>query len=226
MSTNTEDRKFYVYVHMKATDDAVFYVGKGCGSRYKKTQGRNQYWQRVVAKYGFVAEIVKSNLTFEEANTVEIELIKQLREQGCELCNLTDGGEGTKGWKKTPEQIAHHKAVTTGLKRSEESKAKMRGRTFSEEALKRIGAAHKGKVVSEEAKRKMSEAKKGRTLSDEHKAKIGAVHKGNTYKKGVVVSEETKRKTSESLKKTLAAKKAMRQLLATVSTLEDAKNAG
>lgn len=219
------DKKFYVYVHMKKTDDSVFYVGKGCGPRFRKTQGRNQYWQRIVAKYGFVAEIVKQDLTFEEANAAEIGLIKELREQGCELCNLTDGGEGTKGWKKTPEQIEHHRKVTTGLKRSEESKAKMRGRTFSEEALQRIGAAHTGKVASEETRRKMSEAKKGKVLSDEHKAKIGAYHKGKSHRKGAVVSEETKRKTSETLKKTLAAKKAMKQILASVSTLEGAENA-
>lgn len=199
------DRKFYVYVHMKASDDSVFYVGKGCGPRYKKTSGRNQYWQRVVAKYGFVAEIVKEHLTFDEANAYEVALIKELRSQGCELCNLTDGGEGTKGWKKTPEQIAHHKAVTTGMKRSEESKAKMRGRKFSEAALQRIGSAHKGKIVSEQTKLKMSESAKAR--------------------KREPFTEERKRNISEAKKRGWAAKKLAQQTLAMAAQVKGEENA-
>jgi NUMOD3 motif len=220
------DRKFYVYVHMKKTDDSVFYVGKGCNNRYLKTQGRNQYWDRVVAKYGFVAEIVQSNLTFEEANEAEIRLIKELREQGCQLCNLTDGGEGAKGWKKTSEQIEHHRFVTTGMKRSEESKAKMKGRKFSKEALQKIGCAQKGKIVSEETKNKMSLAATKRKASDETKAKISAAHKGKQHRKGAIISEETRKKTSESLKKTLAAKKLAKATIALASSHKELQNVG
>ena len=190
---------------MKKTDDAVFYVGKGCGPRYKKTQGRNQYWQRIAVKYGFVAEIVKNNLTFEEANAYEIFLIKTLREQGCNLCNLTDGGEGTKGWKKTPEQIAHHKAITTGMKRSDESKAKMRGRVFSKDALQRIGDAQKGKIVSAETRQKMSESAKAR--------------------KREPFSEERKRNISEAKKRGWAARKLAKQTIIAAAKVEDKENA-
>lgn len=211
---------------MKKTDDSVFYVGKGCGNRYLKAQGRNQYWNRIVAKYGFVAEIVQDNLSFEEANEAEIHLIKELRQQGCKLCNMTDGGEGTKGWKKTPEQIEHHRLVTTGLKRSEESKAKMRGRKFSEESLQKIGLSQKGKIVSEETKNKMSVAAKKRKASDETKAKISAAHKGKQHRKGAVVSEETRKKTSESLKRTLAAKKLAKATIALASSTKELQNVG
>ena len=74
---------------MRATDDSVFYVGKGCKYRYTTKQGRNQYWNRIVAKHGFVAEIVKSNLAFDEANAYEIQLIKDLKNQGIILCKLS-----------------------------------------------------------------------------------------------------------------------------------------
>lgn len=179
------DKQFYVYVHMKGTDDSVFYVGKGCKYRYTTKQGRNQYWNRIVAKHGFVAEIVKNGLSFNEANAYEIQLIKELRDQGCVLCNLTDGGEGSLGIEKTSEQKALISAKTKGKKRSLETKAKMLG---NKNAL-------------------------GVVRSLETKAKMSASKKGTNNLKGRPVSEETRNKIRESRKKTEEAKKAMRLLL-------------
>ncbi len=181
------DKQFYVYVHMKATDDSVFYVGKGSKYRYTTKQGRNQYWNRIVAKHGFVAEIVKSELSFDEANAYEIELIKQLKDQGCVLCNLTDGGEGCLGTKKTAEQKASISAKNKGKKRSEEAKAKMIG---NKNAL-------------------------GSKRSEETKAKMSASKKGTNNLKGRPVSEETRNKIRESRLKTEAAKKSMALLMTT-----------
>jgi len=179
------DKQFYVYVHMKATDDSVFYVGKGSKYRYTTKQGRNEYWHRIVNKHGFVAEIVKDGLSFEEANAYEIQLIKELRDQGCQLCNMTDGGEGCLGAKKTPEQKAAISQKNKGRKWSEESKAKMKGNRNSV----------------------------GRTASLEVKAKISAAKKGSNNIQGRPVSEETRNKIRESRKKTEEAKKAMRLFL-------------
>jgi hypothetical protein len=170
---------------MKGTDDSVFYVGKGCKYRYTTKQGRNQYWNRIVAKHGFVAEIVKDGLSFNEANAYEIQLIKELRDQGCVLCNLTDGGEGSLGVKKTPETKALISAKTKGKKRSSETKAKMLGNKNS----------------------------LGVIPSLETRAKISASKKGTNNIKGRPVSEETRNKIRESRKKTEEAKKAMRLLL-------------
>lgn len=182
------DKQFYVYVHMKATDDSVFYVGKGCKYRYTTKQGRNEYWHRIVAKHGFVAEIVKSELSFEEANAYEIELIKQLRDQGCVLCNMTDGGEGCLGVKKTPEQKAAISAKNKGKKRSDEAKAKMLGNKNA------VGAKR----------------------SAETRAKMSASKKGSNNLKGRPVSEETRSKIRESRKKTEEAKRSMKLLIETM----------
>jgi citrate lyase gamma subunit len=191
------DKQFYVYVHMKATDDSVFYVGKGCKYRYTTKQGRNQYWNRIAAKHGFVAEIVKSGLSFEEANAYEIELIKQLRDQGCVLCNLTDGGEGCLGTKKTAEQKAAISEKNKGRKWSEESKAKMQGNKNSA-----------GAVRSSEVKAKMSASKKG------WNGKIGSK-----------VPEDVKDKIRATIKQTLAAKKLAKQAINSAINHKDAENA-
>lgn len=187
------DKQFYVYVHMRASDDSVFYVGKGSKYRYKVKQSRNVYWQRIVEKHGFVAEIVKSGLTFEEANTEEIALIKKLRDQGCKLCNLTDGGEGSLGVptsEKTKELI---RQKTKGKKRSEATKAKMRGNKNA----------------------------KGAIRSAETRAKMSAAKKGTNNLKGRPVSEETRNKIRESRKKTEEAKRQMRLLMASMQNSKD-----
>lgn len=182
------DKQFYVYVHMKATDDSVFYVGKGCKSRYKTKQGRNQYWHRIVQKHGFIAEIVKKDLSFIEANLYEIQLIKELKEQGCILCNLTEGGEGCLGLKKTLEQKAAISAKNKGKKRSIKAKQKMLG----------------------------NQNAKGQIRSAETRAKISAAKKGKNNIKGRPVSEETRNKIRESRLKTEAAKKSMKLLMTTL----------
>ena len=191
------DKQFYVYVHMKATDDSVFYVGKGCKYRYTSKQGRNQYWHRTVDKYGFIAEIVKNNLSFDEANAYEIELIKQLKDQGCNLCNLTNGGEGSLGIKKTAEQKATISAKNKGRKRTNETKAKMLGNQ---------NAA--GAIRSAETRLKISESKKG----------INNI-------KGRPVSEETRNKIRESRIKTELAKKSMKALMETMKQHKEVTHA-
>jgi len=87
--------QFFVYIHKKATDGRIFYIGKGCRYRHKSKWARTPYWHNIVNKYGYTAEIVKNNLTQDEAFALEIKLIKKYKHLG--LCNLTDGGDGAHG---------------------------------------------------------------------------------------------------------------------------------
>lgn len=171
-------REHYVYFHRKESDGSIFYVGKGKGFRCKSLQGRNPYWQNVVAKHGWTVEIVKNEMPEICSLTLEKILISSING----LVNLTGGGEG----------------MMSGFKLSEETKEKIRqrlkgrsindaqriglcrkGAVFSDQHRARLSAARiknshlfSGHPHSEEAKKKMSEAKKGKRHSPETIAKM------------------------------------------------------
>ena len=98
---------FYVYIHRRLSDGKPFYVGKGKWGRAWEAgcTRRSSYWTRVKNKHGMVVEIYKDSLSDKESLREEIKLIALLREEGIQLTNLTDGGDGASGSKRTPEQI-------------------------------------------------------------------------------------------------------------------------
>lgn len=105
--------QFYTYLHCKP-DGEPFYVGKGirstCKDNYTKRSHnftkRNAYHKNIVAKYGKenIGVFVFPCESEEQAFLNEIQQIAQLRRDGYELCNLTDGGEGSSGRKGSEKQ--------------------------------------------------------------------------------------------------------------------------
>ena len=93
--------EFYVYIYLRE-DETPYYVGKGQGRRAFKNSGRRMKKPSDETKIVFHSE----NLTEDEAFVLERELIKKYgRKDNCTgiLRNLTDGGEGTSGYKWTHE---------------------------------------------------------------------------------------------------------------------------
>jgi len=88
-----------VYRHITKDNNTVFYVGMGNNSRpYTKTK-RSSYWKNIVDKHGYYVEVLAENLSFEDAIELEVFLISLYGRKDNKtgvLCNLTDGGEGTK----------------------------------------------------------------------------------------------------------------------------------
>ena len=181
--------KYYVYVHMKPSGEP-FYVGKGHGNRWLAVRRRNKHHTRCLNKYGLEALIVFDGLEESVALRKESEVIKAFREQGYALANYTDGGQGSSGYKHTPEALQKMREASTGKTYSRESIDKgIESRKYyrhSEETKNRISAAHKGKTFSEESKRKMSDSQKARASED------GYVNP----RKGVKLSDSTKEKLS------------------------------
>ena len=95
---------YYVYLHRRKDNNEVFYVGKGKDNRANSKQGRNKWWKNIANKHGFSVEYVKCGLSEDEALELEIKTIKQYRDNNLYLCNVSSGGEGASGCKRTESQ--------------------------------------------------------------------------------------------------------------------------
>jgi hypothetical protein len=96
-----------VYLHRKATNGEVFYVGMGNLNR-PKSKERSIVWHRTVNKYGYTIEVIRRGLTKEDACSIEIDLIELIgrRDLGKgTLVNLTDGGDGIVGSKHHNKRV-------------------------------------------------------------------------------------------------------------------------
>jgi hypothetical protein len=177
---------FYVYEHLRKTDNSVFYVGKGFGGRATKNTNRNKYWHNIVNKHGFNVRFVATQLDEELSFLVEIERIDQQKKIGANLCNLTNGGEGVSGYIATPETRAKLSKAHIGRKipkwLSEKYSALRKGKPKSEEIKKKISIANTGKVRSEQHKQEMSKRKS---------MLVVCVETGVEYKNAYVAEFET-----------------------------------
>jgi hypothetical protein len=85
---------FYTYVHRRASDGSIFYVGMGSGFRAKAKSGRSKEWLEVAAQHGRVVQVFERFETPREAAQAEIETIDLLGQMGVRLINRSNGGEG------------------------------------------------------------------------------------------------------------------------------------
>ncbi|MGB3724288.1 MAG: NUMOD3 domain-containing DNA-binding protein [Glaciecola sp.] len=169
---------FYVYFHRKASDNSIFYVGKGKGRRAYWKNNRNKHWHNVVDKHGYTVEIYKDNLSEADAFNLEIEMIEKIGLDS--LCNYTVGGDGASGSKRTEEFKSMMREKMTGRVFSNETIKKMREAAKNRTRDSHMKQAEKirGRKLTEEHRRKISEAGKGRSLSEDAKRKISEFHKG------------------------------------------------
>ena len=167
---------FYTYVHYRVDSNTIFYVGKGKGDRASSASGRNSYWKAVATKHGFEVKILARWHTEAEALDHEVLLISCLKDMGYQLTNLTEGGEGASGAKRTSETKKKMSLAHLGKTRPKEVvekiASKLRGRKHTEEHKKKISLGGKGRVVSDETKEKMSAWQKGKPKSEEAKANM------------------------------------------------------
>ena len=137
---------YYTYAYLRE-DGTPYYIGKGKKDRAYKRKGR----RCVPPKDKSRILILKRGLTEEEAHKHEVYMIAVLgrKDKGTGILrNLTDGGEGITGAKRT------------------------------EEFCKRQSEIHSGKTISEAHKRALRKAHTGRQLTDDHKRKVGDALRG------------------------------------------------
>lgn len=108
--------KYYLYRHIRLDTNQPFYVGVGTkffyNSYYKEygrafsTHSRNVFWKRIVAKTEYRIEIIYESDLYEDVLQKEKEFIllygRRFNNSGT-LVNITEGGEGTNGYKPSIE---------------------------------------------------------------------------------------------------------------------------
>ena len=87
-----------VYQHRRKDTGEIFYIGTGenRSRAYDKT-GRNDIWNRITQETEYTVEIIKNNISREEAKNIERSLISEYgridKNTGI-LSNKSKGGEG------------------------------------------------------------------------------------------------------------------------------------
>lgn len=95
---------YYIYIHYTKDTNEPFYVGKGKNYRISTKSRRSDFWKNIVNKHGYYYEILEDKLTEKESFELEKFYITYLKFLGFNLCNLTDGGEGSSGHKFVPSK--------------------------------------------------------------------------------------------------------------------------
>jgi hypothetical protein len=104
------ENKYYVYVWKIKNTNEVFYIGKGCGDRYKSLRSRNKFFLDMYNSHDCYVQIAYRNLDEETAYRIEYLLVQYFKDKG-RLTNQTDGGDGTRGFKMPLEVIEKIKST-------------------------------------------------------------------------------------------------------------------
>jgi hypothetical protein len=182
---------FYAYLYLR-TDGTPYYAGKGFGKR------AFQVPTHIVRPPRNKALIMMMSCRNEaDALATEIELIRNWGRKDIGtgiLRNLTDGGDGSSGYRHTEEN------------RRKMSRSGKRKR-LSEEHKRKIGLAQLGRKRPPETGSKIGAAMHLRKLSAESRKKISDSLKDHFINNPKVWSEESRNKNSESLKRFWRSKK-------------------
>jgi len=127
----------YVYQHIRLDKNQVFYVGIGSDSKNKRaynSTNRTKFWKTIFDKTKIRVEIIKKNISWDDACELEKQLIKKYGRKDLNLgtlVNLTDGGDGANGCKRSDEhkkilsERMKGKKLSLGIKKTEEQKRKI-----------------------------------------------------------------------------------------------------
>ena len=94
---------FYVYEWYNVNTEEIFYVGKGCGNRYKQVSKRNQLFKTYYENNECAVRIIRYFDLEQDAFDYEKQRIGELKSINQCSCNLDEGGSGGVNFVWTPE---------------------------------------------------------------------------------------------------------------------------
>lgn len=137
-----EEIKYYLYRHIRLDKYQPFYIG--IGTIYKKDknsinkntlyrrafslQKKSNIWKRISNKTEYKVEIIIESTNYNFIKSKEIEFIKLYGRLDLKLgilANLTDGGDGSVGFKQSSEFKKNCRKRMTGFNPSESTRRKM-----------------------------------------------------------------------------------------------------
>ncbi len=142
------EKNYSVYIHISPNNK--YYIGitsqDNISRRWQNGYGYRlqNYFYNAIKKYGwdnFQHEIIANNLTEAEAKNFEILLIENLHSNKADYgYNISSGGGGTSGYKKSEETINKIRIRNSG-----ENSAWF-GRTHTKEEIDKISKSHMGEL--------------------------------------------------------------------------------
>lgn len=122
--------KHYLYRHIRLDTNKPFYIGIGTKNQvdlnstkdsvlYKRAfhKKRNNIWGNIIKKTNYEIEIVLESDDYDFIKEKEVEFIKLYKKivpYGGTLSNLSDGGNGSLGYKLTQKQRDHLSSIRKG----------------------------------------------------------------------------------------------------------------
>lgn len=159
---------YTVYKHISPSGKGYIGLTKNYVKRayWHKSTSNCRAFKNAIDKYGWnnlVHEVIKENLTLEEACSLEEKLIYEHNTLSPNGYNLKEGGLYGKMSKETIDKFKKRKF---SLETREKMSIAHKGKPRSQEAVAKTAAKHTGMKRSEEAKEKMRLAKVGKIVSE------------------------------------------------------------
>jgi hypothetical protein len=152
-----------VYQHRRLDTNEIFYIGIGKSKRRLKSKfSRNTLWWNIVNKHNYYVEILYQDISWEEACTIETELIKKYGRIDLKtgiLCNMTDGGDGLNN---ITDELRSKIGLKKGFKHTEETKLKISN------SIKNENHYRYNTKVSKDIRDKISNTLKGKYVGEKN----------------------------------------------------------
>ena len=190
----------FIYALGDPRTGAVRYIGKATSisrrlkaHRNEKRDTRKCRWLAALARESMTPQItILEDVPGDQWQNAEIQWIAHFKEQGCDLCNHTAGGEGL----NQPNAETRAKIAANQTQRMADPC--YRAKIFTAERAARISDALKGRPKSAEHIVKLRQNRMGHKLPADARARISQALRGNQCAKGLVHSDETLARLAEA----------------------------